>query len=155
MPTDKPHQPDNSLDKTSVHIFSDSMSLIRDAAEGIADAKNIGSNRSKGFTSVIILLGSLAINTAVFYGYRLLAPEKAKEQEAAITGRNLSVTDREVIEKNLNRILQNLESIGVTKTRVAPSMAIDQNLAAIQAAAEDVRTVVGIAAKAGQVPSSQ
>lgn len=56
--------------------------------------------------------------------------------------------DRQLLESQLTRIEDQVSAIEATKSRVAPSMAIDSNIAAIRAVAKDSRGILGLAARA-------
>ncbi len=146
------HYSVDGINKTSLHIFHDAEALIKKASDGVVDAKNIGSNRSKGFASIIVVVASLVLNACIFFGYKFLAPERAKAEVTAISGKSLSPSDLTVLENNLTRVAESADAIASTKTRVAPNLPIEQNLAAIRAAASDIRAVVGLPKK---LPAAQ
>jgi hypothetical protein len=59
--------------------------------------------------------------------------------------------DRQLIESQLSRIEDQVDILEATKSRVAPSMLIDSNIAAIRAAAKDTRGILGLTASPARI----
>ena len=131
------HQSTDALNKTSSHIYNDTNSLLQLAADRTAEARHIGSNRTKGYSSLIVVVVSIVFQWAGLFGLSLL---KSTEPHTAWKG--LTSGERMLVDTNLARILSNIETITNTKNRVAPAMPIDQNLSSIRSAAEDLKTVM-------------
>ena len=142
MVIDEVQKSTDALNKTSSHIYADTNSLLQLAADKTAEARHIGSNRTKGFASLIVVIASIVFQLAGLYGLSFL-----KTAELHTDGKYLANTERVLVDTNLARILSNVEAIMTTKNRVAPAMPIDQNLASIRSAAEDLKTVVSQGSK--------
>jgi len=136
------HESESSLKKTSSRLFNDIAALLKSAEHKVEDARHIGNSRSRGYASVIVVVASIVFQWAGLVGIRLLDSKSAPTVNTNGDPKPISPEVMALTNNNLSRIETNLDAIAAVKNRVAPSMPIDSNLAAIRAATQDVRAVI-------------
>lgn len=90
---------------------------------------------------VVVVLGAQFVLSLLFEKHEPVVLTNA----AQVT--HMVDRDRQLLESQLTRIEDQVNALEATKSRVAPSMAIDSNIAAIRAAAKDTRGILGLAAQ--------
>lgn len=136
----------SKLEKTSSHAFAETDELLQSAIDKASEAKNAGSNRTRGYASLIVLAAGLLFQSGGILALGKLAPSNGPVaidmQKTDVSAPQFSIAESNLIDANLGRIRANTKAIQEMKDRVAPSMPINSSLAAIDAAVQDLETVV-------------
>lgn len=147
MKSDTFDQSTNALNKTSTHIFDDTNSLLQSARKMASEARHIGDNRTKGYAAIVIFFISILLQGVGYFGLSLITPANAKMQKSPAAARLFTIAEQKLVDSNLARIINNVDAIAAVKSRVAPSMPIEQSLSSIRSAAEDLKTVISQSTK--------
>jgi hypothetical protein len=131
------------LEKTSGHVFAETDGLLQDAIDRASEARNAGNGRSRGYASLIVLVAGLLFQSGGIFALTKLSPPETLPIKPGVTeSSRFSSAELGLITSNLQRITSNAKDISSVKQRVAPAMPIDPNIAAIEAAVQDLGTVL-------------
>lgn len=129
------------LRKTVSHLFSETSGLLQAAIDKASEARSAGSGRSRGYASLTVVVVGLIFQSGGLFAIDKLKPEPPS---TTLTRQIATFSDaeRRLVKTNLDRIAANTSQISAMKSRMAPSMPIEANVAAINASAQDIETVV-------------
>lgn len=135
----------NSLNKTTAHIFDEVDRSLSCAVSLANDTRHIGSSRTKGYASIVTFVASVVFGGAGFYGVQALnhRPVDQKVADEAKTD-HVNNEKKALIANSLDNIKVSVDSIRSTKKRVAPSLQIDDNIDRIETETKTIKLIAGI-----------
>lgn len=131
-----------ALEKTSRHVLMEAEQALQVATDRATEAKSAGSNRSRGYASLIVIAAGLLFQGGGIFALERFNPSP-RHVDVQVEGKPVfSQAEMQVLRANFLRIDRNLEEISGKKDRIAPSMPIGGNIVAIREAAKDIDALV-------------
>lgn len=130
------------LDKTSGHLFVETDSLLQSAISRASEARHAGGSRSRGYASLVVLVVGLLFQSGGIFALGKLVPQTPNETANYASRSKFTDSEAALVRSNIERVRTNANDISLIKNRIAPSMPIDPNVAAIQAAVLDIQTLI-------------
>lgn len=130
------------LDRTSSRVFGEANVLLQSAIDKASAARSAGSSRSRGYASLIVLVVGILFQSGGIFALGKLSPSSSRTDKAELPSEFFNVSEIGLINSNLSRIKLNASAIAEAKNKIAPSMQIDANTAAIEASAQDLQTLL-------------
>lgn len=130
------------LDRTSSRVFGEANVLLQSAIDKASAARTAGSSRSRGYASLIVLVVGILFQSGGIFALGKLSPPTSRTNRAEPVSEFFNISEVGLINSNLSRIKSNVSAIAETKNKIAPSMQIDSNTAAIEASVQDLQTLL-------------